>query len=238
LPERFVVPVVLVPAVIPPLSPISASWFSTMLRMPAVPSGSFFADGFLETSTRDTVLAGSCARKLPSCSPSSGEERPLICTTTFWFPRRLTLFVPSTSTDGTLGSTSIDVGLHERREAERANAHRIASGGEPFDAEGAIGFRESTAGERRVRARLAHGDGAAGDRTVGAGLHEAATDLAGGVRRAWCGGALCGECGSEGESECSYAKQRCSAIHRSINEPSRQRDRAGGSMVTSCVAES
>jgi hypothetical protein len=63
----------------PPLVPASASCFSTMLMIPATPSGSSRADGFGTTSTLSTMSADSCARKLPSCAGLSGLFRPLIC---------------------------------------------------------------------------------------------------------------------------------------------------------------
>ena len=45
-----------------PLKPDRFSFLSTMLRMPAMPSGSNLAEGFVITSTRSIELAGNCCK--------------------------------------------------------------------------------------------------------------------------------------------------------------------------------
>src|SRR6267143_2066665 len=80
-------PVVPPPSVSPPLLPSSARCFSTMLMIPATPSGFSRADGLGITSTLSTRSAGSCARKLPSCAGFSGLGRPLSWTTTAVLPQ-------------------------------------------------------------------------------------------------------------------------------------------------------
>ena len=75
--------------------------------MPAIPSGSYLADGLAITSMRSMVFAGSVLRYDASCAPRIGVGRPLIWTTTFSLPRRLTLPSMSTCTDGTFSSSSL-----------------------------------------------------------------------------------------------------------------------------------
>ena len=53
-----------------------------MLRMPAMPSGSYFADGLVMTSTRSMELAGICSRNAFWAAPVNPEGLPSmrICT--------------------------------------------------------------------------------------------------------------------------------------------------------------
>jgi len=75
--------------------------------IPAIPSGSYFADGFGTTSMRSITFADSVFRYAASWVPRIGVGRPLIWMTTFSLPRRLTLPSTSTCTDGTFSSSSL-----------------------------------------------------------------------------------------------------------------------------------
>ena len=71
-----------------------------MLMIPPIPSGSYFAEGLLITSTRSIMAAGilsTMARRSPCVRPLG---LPSISTFTFWSPRRLILPSISTSTEG------------------------------------------------------------------------------------------------------------------------------------------
>src|SRR5215207_5534551 len=67
--------------------PRSTFCFSTMLMMPAMPSGSYLAEGFGTTSTRSRMPAGRLLRYAPSCWPEIGAGRPLIWMATFSLPQ-------------------------------------------------------------------------------------------------------------------------------------------------------
>ena len=79
-----------------------------ILIIPAVPSGSYFAEGFVMISMFSITLAGICS----SISEASKiEGLPSTKTVKFEFPRKLTFPSISTLTDGTFSKTSTAVPL-------------------------------------------------------------------------------------------------------------------------------
>ncbi len=68
-------------------------FFNTRLIIPAVPSGSYLADGFVTTSMLSIELAGICVRTSELLMPASPDGLPSIKKVTFVFPRKAT--VPS-----------------------------------------------------------------------------------------------------------------------------------------------
>ena len=75
--------------------------------MPAVPSASYFEEGFVMTSTCSMLLAGSCCKIFARLSLVRPEGFPSIKIVTFSLPRRLTFPSISTLTDGIFCSTSL-----------------------------------------------------------------------------------------------------------------------------------
>ncbi len=74
--------------------------------IPPMPSGSYFAEGLVITSTRSIMAAGilsTMARRSPCVRPLG---LPSISTFTFWSPRRLILPSISTSKEGILFNAS------------------------------------------------------------------------------------------------------------------------------------
>ena len=75
--------------------------------MPAIPSGSYLAEGFGTTSTRSITFGRQALEVGTELRAGDRRGRPLICTATFSLPRRLTLPSASTVTDGVASSTSL-----------------------------------------------------------------------------------------------------------------------------------
>ena len=77
--------------------------------MPAIPSGSYFAEGLVITSIRSMALAGICSKKAFSVAPVIPEGLPSMRICTFDDPLKEMLPSISTETEGTLTSNSLAV---------------------------------------------------------------------------------------------------------------------------------
>ena len=90
-----------------PFVPFLFSFLSFIFIIPAIPSASYFAEGFVITSILSTVFAGNCSNIVAKSPPIILDGLPSIKTRTFEFPRRLTFPSISISTDGKLFKTSV-----------------------------------------------------------------------------------------------------------------------------------
>ncbi len=93
-------------AVNDPLNPMVFDCFSTIFRIPAVPSASYRADGFVITSTFSIASPGNCLSASVGI-PESAAGFPLIKIRTDSLPLRLIFPSISTLTEGTLSRTSV-----------------------------------------------------------------------------------------------------------------------------------
>ena len=98
-----------VPALIEalPLVPCSLFFFSTILIIPLMPSGSYFAEGLVITSTDSMALAGMPESTPALPAPLIPLGLPSIKMVTFPLPRKLILPSISTLTVGTCANTSL-----------------------------------------------------------------------------------------------------------------------------------
>ncbi len=92
-----------------PLNPSNLPFFNTILIIPAMPSGSYFADGDVMTSTLSIISAGKFSTDVVSPPEISADGFPFTKILTLLFPRKLTTPSISTLTEGMLLSTSSPV---------------------------------------------------------------------------------------------------------------------------------
>ena len=92
-----------------PFKPSYLPFFSTILIIPAIPSGSYFADGEVMTSTLSMRDAGMLSTSFPPSPVRLG--LPFTSIFTLGFPLKVTSPSWSTTTMGTLLSTSSAVPL-------------------------------------------------------------------------------------------------------------------------------
>ena len=92
-----------------------------------MPSGSYFADGLVMTSTRSIELAGICSRNAFWAAPVNPEGLPSMRICTCEEPRSDTLPSMSTATEGTLTSSSLAVPPAAERSFPTLNTLRSMS---------------------------------------------------------------------------------------------------------------
>ena len=107
-----------------PFNPTNLFFFRTMFKIPAIPSGSYFAVGFVMTSTRSMELAGIAARNDVRAAPVMPEGRPSIRICTLPDPRNVMLPSMSTATLGTFASSSVAVAPLAVRSLPTLNTRR------------------------------------------------------------------------------------------------------------------
>ena len=120
-------PCVLAPISALPKYPPRRSFFNTILIMPAVPSGLYFAEGFVITSMRSIVSPGICSRIWARFSAVSPDSLPLIHTVTDELPRSDTSPSWSTSTDGIDSKSSLADAPADAMSASTVKTRRSSS---------------------------------------------------------------------------------------------------------------